>query len=219
MDESGRRRRLLPGRSRRRGSRGRARGHDLADPPDGEPELLQLQFFDARARYDLGRKELTLDRLTFAELVALNPLSRFEKKWSWRARAFGTRLHDRAAQDSFAHGVNGSVGAALGSENAHFVVFLMADAYVAVSTDVDGIGGSFVRAGVGPFGGLRVRLPARTIGLVTGTVSYLPAQSLDATFDVRAAIRTRLAKDVAMGLEGAAQPRALELQLGSYLYF
>jgi hypothetical protein len=29
----------------------------------------------------------------------------------------------------------------------------------------------------------------------------------------------RLASQVATGLEGAAQPRAFELQLGSYLYF
>jgi hypothetical protein len=50
-------------------------------------------------------------------------------------------------------------------------------------------------------------------------MSYLPAQSLSTTFDVRASLRTRLATQVAMGLEGAAQPRALELVLGSYLYF
>ena len=193
--------------------------HDLADPPDGESELLQLQFLETRLRYDYGRQKLTLDTLTFAELVALSPLTRFEKKLSWRVRAFGTRLHDRAAPDAFAHGMNASVGGTLGSDSEHFVVFLMADAYVAFSGQVDGIGGSFVRAGVGPFGGVRVRLPASTIGMITGSMSYLPAQSLDATFDVRAILRTRLSTNVAMGLEGAAQPRAFELQLGSYLYF
>jgi len=193
--------------------------HDLVDPPDGEPELLQLQFLDTRMRYDYGRQKLTLDTLTFADLVTLNPLRSFEHKLSWRVRAFGTRLHDRAAPDAFAHGLDAAVGAALGSENDHVVVFLMADAYVGFSGQVDGIGGSFVRAGVGPLAGLRARLPAGAVGVVTGTMSYLPAQSLDLTFDIRASVRARLASQVAMGLEGAAQPRAFELQLGSYLYF
>jgi hypothetical protein len=193
--------------------------HDLADPPDGEPELLQLQFLETRARYDYGRRKLTLDTLIFADVMALNPLRRFEKKLSWRARAFGTRLHDRAAPDSFAHGADVSLGYALGSEDDHLLLFLMADAYVALSGQVDGIGGSIVRPGVGPFGGVRVRLPASTVAYVTGTMSYLPAQSLATTFDLRAVLRTRLSSNVAMGFEGAAQPRAFELQLASYLYF
>ena len=50
--------------------------HDLADPPDGEPELSQLHFLDARLRYDLGRSVLTVDCLTFADVVVLNPLTR-----------------------------------------------------------------------------------------------------------------------------------------------
>jgi hypothetical protein len=198
--------------------------HDLADPPDGVPELLQLQFLETRLRYGYGgpgdaHRKLTLDTLIFADVMALNPLRRFEKKLSWRARAFGIRLHDRAAPDSFAHGLNVSLGYALGSEDDHLLLFLMADAYVALSGQVDGVGGSFVRPGIGPFGGVRVRLPASTIAYVTGTMSYLPAQSLATTFDIRAVLRTKLAANVAMGLEGAAQPRAFELQLGSYLYF
>lgn len=193
--------------------------HDLADPPDGEPELVQLQFLDTRVRYDYGRQRLTLDNLTFAELMAIKPMSRFERHLSWRARGFGTRLHDRAAPDGFAHGANVAIGAAIATANEHAVVFVMAESFVLFSAQLDGIGGSVVRAGVGPLAGVRVRLPGETVGLVTGSVSYLPAQSLYGTFDVRASLRTRLATNVAMGLEGSAQPRAFELQLGSYLFF
>lgn len=193
--------------------------HDLADPPDGEPELVQLQFLDTRVRYDYRRQRLTLDNLTFAELMALKPMSRFERHLSWRARGFGMRLHDRGAPDGFGHGANVAIGAALATTNEHAVVFLMADSFVLFSGQVDGIAGSVVRAGVGPLAGVRLRLPADTVGLVTGTVSYLPGQALYGTFDVRASLRTRLATNVAMGLEGSAQPRAFELQLGSFLYF
>ena len=150
--------------------------------------------------------------------MAIKPITRFEKHLSWRARGFGNRMHDRGCSDCFAHGGNVSVGAALSTDDEHVAAFLMADAYV-IFGPLDGIGGSVVRAGVGPFAGLRVRLPGNTVGLVTGTLSYLPAQDARATFDLRAVLRTRLATNVAMGLEGAAQPRAFELQLGSYLYF
>ncbi len=195
--------------------------HDLADPAEGQPELLQLQFLDTRIRYDYGRERLTLDTLTFVEFVALNPLSRVDKKFSWRMRGFGTRLHDRAAPDAFAHGPNVSLGGAFATQrnSDRVLFFLMADAFAALSGGVDGIGGSVVRVGVGPFAGFRVRLPASTVALVTATVSYLPAQPLDATFEVRATVRSRLAKNVAIGLEGNAQPRSVELQLSSYFYF
>ena len=193
--------------------------HDLADPPDGEPELSQLQFLDTRFRYDLGQRSFTLDRLTFAELVALNPLTRYERALSWRARAFGVRLHDAGCSDCFAHGLDFSLGATLATENEYLAVFVMADAYAAFSSHLDGIGGRFVRVGVGPFAGVRARLSSHTVGLVTATWSYLPGAHLKGTYDVRAALRAELAKDVALGFEGAAQPSSVEGLLASYLYF
>jgi hypothetical protein len=193
--------------------------HDLADPPDGEPELSQLQFLDTRLRYDLGKQSLTLDRLTFAEIVALNPLTRYEKAFSWRAEAFGTRLHDRACPDCFAHGMDFALGGTIASEDEHVVLFVMGETYVGFSGSLDGIGGSFVRVGAGPYAGLRVRLPDETIALVTGSWSYLPAQSLHSTYDARANLRRPLGKNVALGIEAAMQPLSREAQLDSYLYF
>jgi len=193
--------------------------HDLADPSDGQPELLQLEFLDAQVRYDLGRRELTVERLTFAEVLALNPITQFEKRLSWRARAFGVRLHDRGCSDCFAHGLEGGLGATFASEDKRAALFVMADAYLAFSGALDGIGGSFVRAGAGPYAGLRLRLPGRTIALFTGSVSYLPFQNLHGTYDFRATLRTALAKDVALGIEAGTQPRSSEVTLQSYVYF
>jgi len=193
--------------------------HDLADPPDGQPELLQLQFLDTRARYDHVRRKIFLDSMTFAELLAIRPLTRFEKEPSWRVRAYGSTLHDRGAPGVFAHGLNGAFGATIATLSEHAALFLMADAHVVFSAALAGIDGSFVRAGVGPYGGLRVRLPSNTVALVTGSVSYLPAQDLKTTFDLRAVLRTELGRNVAIGFEGALQPRAAEGQLASYLYF
>jgi Domain of unknown function (DUF4105) len=193
--------------------------HDLTDPPDGEPELSQLQFLDTRLRYDPGQRSFTLDRLTFAELVALNPLRRYERALSWRARAFGMRLHDAACPDCFAHGLDLSLGATLATENEHLAVFVMADAYVAFSARLDGIGARFVRVGAGPLAGVRARLSSHTIALLTATWSYLPGADLKSSYDFRAALRGELGKDVALGFEGAAQPLSVEGLFASYLYF
>lgn len=193
--------------------------HDLADPPRGEPELTQVQLLDATLRYDWGRRELTLDSLTFAELTTLAPLARFDERPSWRARAFGTRFHDAGCADCFAHGLDGSVGLATGTDDARFVAFVMADAFVGFSPDLDGIDGGFVRAGVGPYGGVRARLGWSTVALLTGTWSWLPGQAGGDTYDVRGTFRTGLATDLAMGIEAAAQPRSVEARLATYLYF
>jgi hypothetical protein len=193
--------------------------HDLADPPDGEPELSHVEFLDTRFRYDAGQRAFTLDRLTFAELVALNPLTRYEHALSWRARGFGVRLHDAACPDCFAHGLDFSLGATVATDNEHLAVFVMADAYVAFSTHLDGIDGRFVRVGVGPFVGVRSRLSSHVVALLTASWSYLPGARLKSTYDVRAALRGALAKDVAIGFEAAAQPLSVEGTLASYLYF
>ncbi len=194
--------------------------HDLADRANGSPALAQVQFFDTRFRYSVTGRSLTLDTLTFAELMALHPLRRFETRLSWRARGFGMRLHDRAAPDAFAHGLSVALGAALGAAADSVVVFAMADAYVAFTDAGAGIDGSFVRVGVGPYGGMRVSLPQNVVALATGSISYLPGgQSVSWTHDVRVQMRAALAKQVAMGIEGAIQPLSAEVKLASYVYF
>ena len=198
---------------------GRLALHDLTDPPDGEPELSQLQFLDVRLRYDLGQRALTLDRLTFAELVALNPLTRYERAPSWRVHAFGVRLRDSGCADCFAHGLDLSLGATFATEDERLALFVMADTHVAFSRRLDGIDGSFVRFGVGPFAGVRARVSNHLIGLVTAMWSYLPGARLKGTYDVRATMRGAVAKDVAIGFEAAAQPLSIEGMLASYLYF
>jgi hypothetical protein len=193
--------------------------HDLTDPPAGEAELSQLQFLDTRLRYDLGERALTLDRLTFAELLALTPLRSYELELSWRGRAFGVRLHDDACRDCFAHGMGVAIGATVATHDERVALFLMGDAHFAISSDLDGVDGSFVRLGAGPYAGVRVRPFGATVALVTASYAFLPWQSLRSTYDVRATLKSGIGKDVALGFEGAAQPRSRELVFGAYLYF
>jgi hypothetical protein len=194
--------------------------HDLADPPVGQPALSQIQFLDARVRYEARRRRFTLNDVTFAELLALQPLA-LGFRPSWRARAYGQRLRDAGCRsdDCFAHGLNGSLGLTLATSDERLAAFVMADAYTVFSGQLDGIGGGPVRTGIGPYAGLRVHGPAELVGVLSGSWSYLPAQDVDRTYELRGALRGALARDVALGVEALLQPRAMEAQLVSYLYF
>ena len=193
--------------------------HDLVDPPEGNPELLQLQFLDVQMRARFSDGQVSLDRLTFAELLALSPLRSEDKALSWRVRGMGQRLHDEGCNDCFAHGPNASLGLTLATPDEHFAVWVMADAYALFPGNFDDIGGTFGRWGVGPYAGVRLHLPGSMVALVSGTWSWLPAQTPGSVFDVRASVRAPIARDVALGFEGAAQPESVEGVLASYLYF
>jgi hypothetical protein len=195
--------------------------HDLVDPPNGEPELAQVQFLDARLRYGLTSQELTLDHLTFAELIALHPLSDWERRPSWRARAYGGRVRDARCpdEDCFAHGLNASFGGTLATLDESVAIFAMADAFVLFSGAFDGVGGSFVSTGIGPHAGLRLRVGGSTLALVTGTWSYLPGQHLDSTYEINARVRSALSKNLAVGVQSRFVPAAIEAELHSYIYF
>jgi hypothetical protein len=191
--------------------------HDLTDPPIGWASLSDVEILDARVRFDWERRALTLDRLTFASLMALHPLA-VEPHPSWRIVAFGERLHDGAIADGFAHGLDGSIGGTVATRGRGLSLFLMADLYTAFLPAGGGIDGSIVRVGAGPFGGLRVQT-GDTAVLVTCAGSYLPWQKIHETFDARAEIKTALARDLALGIEADAQPLSVEGQLLGYIYF
>ena len=95
----------------------------------------------------------------------------------------------------------------------------MADAYFLFSGDFDGIAGSFVRVGVGPYAGVRARITPWLLGLATINFSYLPGEHLVGTFDARGSLRATLAKDVALGFEGRADPLGVDGRLEGYVYF
>ena len=193
----------------------------MNDPPPGEPELTALQFFDTRVRYSETHRSFTLDELTFAELFGLNPFGKYEKILSFRVRAVGQRIHDNGCttHDCFAHGGDFAAGLTFATHDERFAIFAMADAYALFAPDFDGIGGSFVRAGVGPFGGVRVRVGRSLTFFATMTASYLPAQHLASTFDARASLRGGLTKNVAIGINSRAAPLGVEGTFESYFYF
>ncbi len=192
--------------------------HELTDPADGWPELAQVVMLDTKLRYAWPRNVLSLDTLTFADLLALSPVAPAEPRISFRIRAFGERLHDRDCPDCFSHGADGSVGATVATAKRRVALFMMADAYIGFLPHATGLDSSVVRIGLGSYGGLRVHV-GDAVALLTGTVSYLPGERLTSTYDARLTIKYAVGRDLAFGVELVAQPLSVEGQLSSYVYF
>ena len=195
--------------------------HDLADPASGHPSLLQLQALDIEVRYLLDARKFVVERVVFAELMSLEPLGNGSLPWSWRLRAHGLRLRDDdcPGDGCFAHGADGGLGLTLATNDRSAAAFLLGSAQALFSGQLDGIGGSFVRLGVGPTAGLRFELPARITVVAMGSFSYLPWQTQTTSYELEGHLRGAASKNVALGVSAAAQPEAAEARLNGYVYF
>jgi len=194
--------------------------HDLLDPPQGNPELMQIQLLSMTVRYSPLPSSFTVDEVTFVDLWALNTLDS-PSPLAWRIRAIGNRVRDRSCPsgDCFVHGLDFGLGTTLATRSRALALFAMATSSVVFSDAISGIDGSFVRWTVGPQLGLRARLGPRSAALISGRWSYLPWQAVETTFDLTGQLRAGLSNDVALGLEGRVQPSAYEGSLSSFVYF
>jgi hypothetical protein len=90
---------------------------------------------------------------------------------------------------------------------------------LAWSPKLAGLIDSHVRIGLGPAGGVRLRLTPALILLTTARWHWLPGQDLRGTYRVDATLRLRCLDWLAIGLEGRKTPDALETQLLAFSYF
>jgi hypothetical protein len=95
----------------------------------------------------------------------------------------------------------------------------MADAFVRFSGQLDGIGGSWISAGIGPYAGMRLCFSSVTIAWLSASWSYLPAQDLVQTFDLTGKLRSAVTQNFALGIESRLAPAAFRAELVSYVYF
>ena len=184
-------------------------------------ELLQIQALHLKVRYAPHEHSLAVDEIAFIDLLSISPIGS-ESPVAFRIRAYGDRLRDdtcRSGDSCFIHGLDLRLGASIASRDRALALFVLPGTSVTLSGDVDGIDGSVVRWALGPFGGVRLRLAPTFVGLVTGNLDYLPWQDLRVSYDARAEIRWGLSRDVALSVNGRAQPLAAEGGLTSYVYF
>jgi hypothetical protein len=124
-------------------------------------------------------------------------------------------------RDSGCHGCLSGVGEFgagfsfyLFSERSLF--FLLADAQILLPAS--GFWNT-LRGGIGPSGGLRIKLSPQLIALGTGVWSYLPAQKPLGTWRADGALRWQYQPGFAFDVATTVQPDAWSAQIASVFYF
>jgi hypothetical protein len=192
--------------------------HDLADPAPGYLELSAIEFLRARLQiWPSGR--LRLDDGSVFRVMSLTPQSRFSRRLSWEFDFGGTTIFDTACDYCLAGQVTGGIGPTFAWWDSALTLFTLAEAAVLSSPAMAGLERSHVRLGIGPSGGLRVRMSPTLIALFTGRWLWLPDQSPQSTYRIDASLRWQYVDALAAGIEGRLVPRGLEGQLLTYVYF
>lgn len=192
--------------------------HDLADSPPGYLELSAIEFLRVRAVL-FAHHAPQLQDASFVRVDSLTPQSRFDRKMSWQFDVGATTIADRGCNHCLAAQVAGGSGAAFSLFDQALTIYGMAHGAVLWSPPLSGLEHSHVRLGIGPSGGLRVRLHRRLIALFNGRWLWLPAQAPKQTYRVDGTLRFQYLHDLALGVEARLTPEGVQAQALSFLYF
>jgi len=191
--------------------------HDLADPTDGYPETAAIEFLPTRLRYYVKQSRPSLEDFSLIRVTSLTPVTRFDHSWSWTVRAGAERVRDSACRDCLAAVGEFGAGWSFHLFTNRALFFLLADAELLAPAR----GGFWnaLRAGIGPSGGLRLKLSSDLLALGTAQLSWLPGQEPRTTWRTDATLRWQYVRGFAFDASASAQPEAWSAQLASVLYF
>ena len=190
--------------------------HDLSDPPDGYPELSQIQFLPLQIR--ANGNSLALESLDLLDAISLHAVSAFDHAISWRIRAGVRRLRDHGCAGCLTAGAEFGSGFTVATDEQGLALFLLADMGIDAASDLRGISGvPGLRAGLGPLAGARARFGESGVLLLSGTWRYYPGALVTTSWQVDASLRWAANPGVAVGIEG--RKTVLDWQGGGGLYF
>lgn len=194
--------------------------HDMADPPDGYPDLTSFEFLPLALRFpSSGDSPITLEELYLLRIRHLNQWTDFNRRPSWNIRAGVRRLTEPecagCAMGELAGG--GGWGTSLLAGRVAFVATL--DTIVGWGPRLAGLGGSGARIGLGPSAALRAILAPRTLLLLEGEWAWLPSQERDATWSASATLRSGIESSTAIDLQLAARPGEPSANLSWLIYY
>lgn len=192
--------------------------HDLADPSDGFPELAELEFLPTRLRYDVPTRRVRLDQLDLVHVVSLTPQNPFDRHISWEMRLGSQRLDDAGCHCYVGHVMFGG-GLAFATRSERAAVFFLANTHVWSGPHLDGLFHAPIRLGIGPEGGLRLRVTHRLIALVIGEWDWLPGQTGFATWNVTGTVRWAVTHALALDLEAERDQTTASGVVSTMLYF
>ena len=192
--------------------------HDLADPPNGYPELSELEFLPTRLRYDATFQHVALDQLDLVHVISLTPQNAFDRHVSWEFRLGSDRIDDAGCNCYVFHGQFGG-GVTFATAEQRVAVFFLANTHVWSGMHLDGLFGAPIRIGIGPEGGLRVRITPDFIALAIGEWDWLPDQTGFAAWNATGTLRWAFTHAFALDLTGQYDERTGTGVLSTLLYF
>lgn len=183
--------------------------HDLSDPPLGYPDVLAIEFLPLRLRLWHGaeRPRLTLEDISLVRITSLSPVSRFEFMPSWKLDVGLRTLENEGCERCVVGYGNLGGGLTLGFWRNAVLTFLFLDARLWGG----GPGDAALRLGVGPHGGLRVRLTETLAAVLTGEWLYVPLRARDRVWQLDGSVRWGLRPQLAIGLEGRVRHERSEV--------
>lgn len=195
--------------------------HDLADPADGYPELSQIEFLPTRLRVFPKRSgpHFALDDFSLVQIVSLNALSRFDLHPSWRF-SFGARtLEGNGCDECLAGKIRFGAGPTVSFADDAVTLFLLGDGLVHASGALSGIADGPIRGGLGPAGGVRLRLDPNLLWLTQAEWVFYPAQRDPRVWQLDSVVRWSFVREVALSLELRALRDRREAMLLVLSYF
>jgi len=193
--------------------------HDLGDPPAGYPPLAQIEFLPTRLRLAPREGRAELDEAWVVRVLSLNDLSRFDLRPSWRVRFGAATVRDAGCAACLAGQAELGAGFTKAGLLRVLDLYAGADASVEWSPRLSGLSDAPVRAGVGPGAILRLRAGRLAALVADARWRWLPGASPDRTWDLRAALRLHVARDLSLALEVRRTPAADEGTAGVLGYF
>jgi hypothetical protein len=192
--------------------------HDLADPPEGHPELSRIEFLPARLRLFTEGGRVEVDEVHLVRIVTLNPWDRFDRRPSWWFRAGAATVRDAGCERCLA-GV-AELGGGLAAAAGDAVDLLVgADVGLEGAPALAGIEGAGIRVGLGPSALVRLRAGRMLSLLGSAGWRWLPWAAPNRTWSLGAQARLHLGSRLSLALEARRAPAdadASALLLGFY---
>ena len=194
--------------------------HDLADPPAGYPELSQIEFLPGSLRFYERTRSLELESLALVEAVSLHAISSFDPQFSWRMSVGAHRIRDAGCAACLAGDAVIGSGGAISFLSEAVAIFAMLDVEVEGSRTLRGIDGAhWLRAGAGPWGGLRLRLAPTLLATATAQWRYFPLAAVRTGWQAEGTLRWAPFSRLALSLEGRRFVDSSEASFQLLLYY
>jgi hypothetical protein len=179
----------------------------------------QRHLRDADVRHHVGHEQLRRSSTSRStNWISLTPQNAFDRHVSWEFRLGSERIDDAGCNCYVFHAQFGG-GVTFASADQRAAIFFLANTHVWSGMHLDGLFHAPIRIGLGPEGGLRLRILPNLIALFIGEWDWLPVQHPLAAWNATATIRWAATHVFALDLTGQYDERTGTGVLSTLFYF